>query len=203
MNWLIVEDQPMMLDALKNNLEAEFEGVHIYKALNGFEALEILKENRIDFVITDLSMPEMDGLKLIEILRRERKEIRVMIYTSYIKPLYVVQAQNFEVEAYVVKSKSLRELVKIIESVLSGTPYFDVKALKQLEVKGQAIKSLSPRQLEIAQLLSEGYTGKQIAEKLNVTLGTVKSHRINIYSALEVKTVIGLVNFFNSNDVEN
>lgn len=73
MNWLIVEDHPILLNALCDYLKPEFPDSNVFLARNGLEAIEIIKKNSIDLIITDIEMPQMDGLELVEILKREKR----------------------------------------------------------------------------------------------------------------------------------
>lgn len=113
----------------------------------------------------------------------------------------MAKAQNLETDAYVVKAKGLSELTEIITKVLNGGKYFDKRALKELELKGSALTKLSERQLEVATLISKGISTSEIAEKLNISIATVKTHRVNIYNSLDVNNAVGLANLFFSNDL--
>lgn len=203
MNWLIVEDQEILLDALKVFLEPEFPGCKTFVALNGTEAIEILKNNEIDLVMTDVEMPLMGGLELVKIIKRERKRIKTIIYTMHAKPEYIAKAMIYESDAYVLKGKKIPQLVDIIKRVLNGETYFQPEALKKLEITKYEAKKLSKRQLEVAKLLGEGLSAKKVGEKLNLKENTVKQHRKSIYKILKIGSVLKLKEWITENNINN
>lgn len=184
MNWLIVEDHPMFKDKIIQDLSSTYQHVSIFAANNGLEALEVFKKKKIELLITDIQMSGMDGLELSEIIRRERKEVKIMFFTNYNDLEYIHKSVALDAHAYVLKTTPFLKLVSIIDRVLKGETYYDKESLKILGLGKYVSERLSERQLEVVKLLCQGKSAPEIAKELNIAVGTVKIHRSKVYNTL-------------------
>ncbi|ASA23663.1 response regulator [Paenibacillus donghaensis] len=116
---LLVDDEPYVVDDLSISISwAELQFEHIHKAYSGFEALEIMRKHPIDIIVTDINMPEMSGLQLIEQIRKEWKHVKVVLLTGYAEFEYATKALQQQASAYLLKPIANGALVEVIEQLL-------------------------------------------------------------------------------------
>lgn len=119
MNVLIVEDEVDILDTLCDTLELEFDGViTIHKALNGAEALELYKENTFDLVITDINMPEMNGIELTSNIRKDNEDIPIIVFTGHGDEEEYSKLRDFRVTA-MVRKPHIQVLMEAVGKILN------------------------------------------------------------------------------------
>ncbi len=135
MRILCVEDEPQALAQLELSLDSFCK--ELYCAKDGIEALDILKEHQIDVVITDLNMPHLDGLGLLEIVRRKYKKTTVIIVTAHSESSYLLKAIELKADGYILKPLNLQELFSIIIKN-ANTTYFK----SELDSKNNTSKSI-------------------------------------------------------------
>lgn len=184
MKWVIAENHPSLKEFLLDFFSKHFPDIQLFTANNGLEALEVFKKHEIALLFTDNRMENMTGLELSEVIRRERPHTKIIIYTQFNDEKYVSKALDLEVDGYVLKTTSTEEMLMIVNDVLDGKKYFDKSALDTLKIREEVRNRLSKRQLEIVGLLCKGKSAREIADKLNISEGTVKAHRIKIYENL-------------------
>lgn len=184
MKWIVVEDHPLVKEAIHEGLSEHYKKVSFYMADNGVEALELFKQHDFELLFTDIQMAKMSGIQLAEIIKVKCPKTKIIFYTQFNDTRYVSQAISIEVDAYVLKTAPFPELVAIIDKVMKGGTHFDEGALETLKLNQQTIDLLSDRQLEVVQLLCKGMSAREIAQELNITIGTVKTHRKKVYETL-------------------
>lgn len=184
----LVDDHQMFLDGMaailaqENNIEVSF----IEKTAKG--ALEKLNTTIPDLIISDISMPEMNGFEFIKIVKKKFPEIKVLIVSMY------KSHQSFEnVEGFLLKDSDSSEFILAINTiVIHGKKYFGTE--KKTEDDFIFNKSiLSEREKEIIRLISDELTTDEIAEKLFLSKRTVETHRKNIFFKLQVKNIAGMI----------
>lgn len=200
---LIVDDHQMLIDGLKSMLRKE-KSIHIVAvANNGIEALKAVRSNpEINFIITDISMPEMSGTEFVKAVKNEFPEIKVLVLSMFNDPAIVNEILNVEAEGYILKNSGKQELISAIYRIANNGTYFSnevlselMKELKQHKIVSENGKSLSPREIEIIKLIVQENTTSQIAEKLFISPRTVDTHRKNILQKSNTKTLVGLIKF--------
>ncbi len=187
---LIVEDHELVREGLRLMLSRSG-GIQVVGSLaSGEKALEALQTCEPDVVLLDLRLPGMHGLDVIAAITNSRRQKpRVLVLTAYDDQDMVLEAVRAGAHGYILKSASRNELIGAIRRVASGDQYYDTvvaKALLRGDQRQRDVALLTPRELEILRLAAEGLTNREIAKRLYLSVGTVKSHLDNIYRKLEV-----------------
>jgi two-component system nitrate/nitrite response regulator NarL len=150
----------------------------------------------------DIDMPQMDGLAVTEVLRKEMPQVKVLILSMHSNSEYVLRIIQSGARGYVLKEASPEDLVKAIETINSGEAFFspDVArvALNQF-VRGSSDQAgtvhLTQREREVLTRIAEGFSNKEIASQLGVSVRTIETHRERIMRQLNIHTVAGLTKF--------
>jgi len=201
-NLLIADDHTMFLQGIISLLEQEPNITVIDKAVNGIEALEIIKKGVVDFIILDISMPEMDGIELSKILKKQHPNVKILIVSTHSNVMIVSRLIRIGVNGYLLKNAAKEELLKAINTIASGENYFaeelEEKHLtnsSKIEKQVSNLTELSSREKEILVLIAHEYNTAEIAEKTFISLNTVNTHRRNLLSKLNAKNTAGLVKY--------
>jgi DNA-binding NarL/FixJ family response regulator len=201
-NLLIADDHTMFLQGITALLEQESNITVIDKAVNGIEALEIVKKGVVDFIILDISMPEMDGIELSKILKKQYPNVKILIVSTHSNVMVVSRLIRIGVNGYLLKNAEKEELLKAINTIASGENYFaeelEEKYLSnssRIEKQVSNLTELSSREKEILVLIAHEYNTAEIAEKTFISLNTVNTHRRNLLSKLNAKNTAGLVKY--------
>ncbi len=201
-NLLIADDHTMFLQGIVSLLEQESEINIVGKAVNGIEALEIIKTKNPDLVILDISMPEMDGIELSKILKKDFPEVKILIVSTHSNVKIISRLIRIGVNGYLLKNAEKSELLKAIHSIASGENYFSEETEEKhlanhlkIEKQVSVLTELSSREKEILVLIAHEYNTAEIAEKTFISLNTVNTHRRNLLSKLNAKNTAGLVKY--------
>ena len=192
---LVVDDHPMVLEGMRSML-AQISFVEMTgTAPNAFEAIEKIKENNPDIVITDINMPEVSGIELTVKVRKEFPAVRVVAMSTFKERSYISQMIQNGASGYLVKSASREEIEEAILSVYEGKLYMSLDINLSVADKAElnAVPVLSSREKEVLQLIADGFTNPQIATKLFISLHTVDSHRKNLLTKFAVNNTASLI----------
>jgi DNA-binding NarL/FixJ family response regulator len=151
---------------------------------DGQEAVEAYRKHRPDIVVLDLRMQGMNGVDAIKALRKEFGAVRVLIYSNYAKGEEVYQALRAGASGIVVKEMALDRLLEAIRTVHQGEQYIPPQIA--LRLGERLIAHLSPREMDVLQMLAKGLSNKEIAAQLGLVVGTVKIHVANLFAKLGV-----------------
>ncbi len=194
MRVVIADDHRIVREGLRFML-SESPGVDIVaEAESGHELLELLDHTDVDVVLLDVRMPGMSGLDALEHLSATHPDLKVIILSMHDDVAYVRRAVELGASGYLLKSTSRDELERAIRVVHEGGAYVQGEVTKPLlaamagEVGDDEVPSLSPREREILQLVSNGRENKQIARELGISEATVKTHLKGIFSRLDVRS---------------
>ena len=185
---IIVDDHQMFLEGLVSVLSKQ-ENIEVLFAENKAKnALKKIKKQIPDLVITDISMPEMNGLEFIKTLKKFYPEIKILVLSMF------ASIQSFEgIDGYMSKEVGSKDLIEAINGVvLNDKKYFDTVENKK-ENFDYKKNILSQREKQLVQLIALELTTEEIAKKLFISKHTVESHRKNIFFKLKVKNIAGLV----------
>ncbi|SCG84020.1 response regulator [Proteiniborus sp. DW1] len=195
---LIVDDQSLIREGLTMMLSLYSHIAIVGEAINGREAIEALKEKEVDLILMDIRMPIMDGVEATKVIKESYPQIKVLILTTFDEDEYIIQGLKNGADGYLLKDISSEELVKAIQTVYEGSmllqPDVARKMLRSMEentprkgVELDDFKGLTRREREIALLVGEGKSNKEISEILYITEGTVKNHISKILDKLELR----------------
>lgn len=194
-NVLVADDHPMVLEGMRSML-AEIDFVAVTGlAQNAYQAIELIKANPPDIVITDINMPEISGIELTAKIRKEYPFIKVIAMSTFNERSYISQMVQQGASGYLLKSASKEEIEEAILTVSTGKLYMslDLEMGKQEQQEMKKVPVLTSREKEVLSLIAEGLTNTQIAEKLFVSPYTVDSHRKNLLTKFEVNNTAGLI----------
>lgn len=172
---LIVDDHPVVREGLAAIIERRADMTVVGEAATGREAVEIYRRTKPDVTLMDLRMPEMDGVEAIQQIRAKDPGARIIILTTYDSDEDIYRGLRSGARAYLLKDAGREALLEAIRSVHAG------KALIPADVAAKLAErmmepDLTPRELEVLNLLAQGKTNCQIAQQLCIAVGTVKSH---------------------------
>jgi DNA-binding NarL/FixJ family response regulator len=211
---LIADDHLLIRAGVKSLLEKIKEVEVVGEASNGREALKLLKEFKPDLLLLDISMPELNGLDVAQRVRQDSPATRIIILSMHNHEEYVLQALRSGASGYLLKDAAPNELEIAINAVMKDEIYLSPSISKHLvddylrrienlrgEVNSPVPEKLNPyqrltsRQREILQLIAEGNSTKEIAEKLFISVKTVETHRMQIMERLNIRDIAGLVRY--------
>jgi len=182
---LIVDDHPVVCTGLTSMLSAQ-PGLDIVgSAASGEEALAIVKRDAPDLLLLDLRMPGMDGIGVLQALKRIPVAPRVIILTSFDKDEDVYRAIRAGAQGYLLKDTTEAEMTTAITVVHSGNRYIPRHIAARLADRMMR-SDLTARELQILEQLAEGSTNKQIADTLDISDNTVRHHVNSIMEKLQV-----------------
>jgi DNA-binding NarL/FixJ family response regulator len=202
---VIVDDHDLAREGLRDMLEDEPDMEVVGEAANGREALTLCSRLVPDLVLMDVRMPEMDGLEATREVKQGFPKISVLMVTMHENPDYLLEALRAGAAGYILKDAPKHEVASAVRQVLNGEspldPELAVRLLRRLAIEGQKRESpvrgpgeyggapteaLTPRELEVLELLKLGRTNPQIAQELVISPRTVKRHVENITTKLGV-----------------
>lgn len=200
---VLADDHAVVRAGIRAMLEG-LGGIEIVgQAINGREALALVEQHQPDLLLTDISMPEMNGLEATTRVVKNFPNVRVIIMSMHTAEEYVWQALKAGASGYLLKDAEPAELDLAIKAVLSGTTYLAPSVSKdvvesymhRLGSEANVADVLTPRQREILQLIAEGMALKEIAKLLHLSVKTVETHRTTLMNRLDIHDTPGLVRY--------
>lgn len=206
---VIVDDHQMFLDGIKSLLKKEKEIHFVHESLHAEGALEFIrKNNSIDMLITDISMPGMSGTELTKIIKHEFPYIKVLVLTMFNNPAIINDILQAEAEGYILKNTGKQELLAAIDKIMDNGTFYSNEVMnlminhnRKKTISSTEKEELTPRELEILKLVCEELTTADIAEKLFISPRTVDTHRKNILEKSKSKTIVGLIKYAFENNI--
>ncbi len=205
---LIADDHQLFIDGVKLLIRKEKSFRVVAEALNGVEAMKIISEEDIDVLLTDINMPEMDGIELTKIVKSQYPDIKVLVLTMHNEGEIINEIIQAEADGYILKNTGKKELVEAINKIMDDGTYYsnEVLTIMMHDAKREKkihdnTKSLTEREVEILKLIVQEYSSVQIAERLFISKNTVDTHRKNMLQKTGIKTIVGLIKFAISNNI--
>jgi DNA-binding NarL/FixJ family response regulator len=207
---LLVDDHPFVLEGIRSCLGAHPRIAIVGEAANGREAIDKARELRPHVIVMDISMPVMNGLEATRHLRRVLPEISVLILTMHEKREFTSQIIQSGARGYVSKNTSPAELVRAIETIHAGETFFHgtlteafLKDFVESGGKPKLLKDpeLSLREREVLTLIAEGFSNKEVASLLAVSVRTVEKHRERIMDKLNLHSIVELTKYAIANQM--
>lgn len=198
---LIADDHQIVLDGLKMVLSAREDFEVVGEASNGLEVLDFVANNRVDIVVLDINMPEMDGIKCARKIKSDYPNIKVIILTMYAQKSFVEEIVKIGIDGCLLKNNTGKELSDAIARVHSGKSYYDQIQNFSKDDKELKEYSLSEREIEIIRKLGDGLTSSQIGDALFISEHTVKTHRKNILKKLNLHSSSELIQYALNNGI--
>lgn len=200
----ILDDHQMLIDGLKALLlnEKQFEITGVYS--NGKTALEMISGNIPDIVLSDINMPEMDGIAFTRELKQLYPSVKVLALSMFGEKSTISEMLAAGASGYILKNTGKEELMNALQKIAAGGMFFSdevsAEMMKAMNERGQKKEEESnvhftEREKEIMQLIAREYSNAKIGETLFISERTVETHRKNIFRKANTKTVVGLMKF--------
>jgi DNA-binding NarL/FixJ family response regulator len=189
----IADKHPIIRQGIKRGL-ADVEVVG--EASTAEELLHRLPKHACDVLLLDLVFPHQNGLTLIPTIRAWCPFVRIIVFSMFNEPRYARQALDLGAAGYVVKTASMAELRTAVQRVLAGQTYLSQPLEEDdIHTRRRSVRTLSPREEQILQLIASGQRIRDIAELLGISVKTIKSHQANIREKLYLSSSSALLNY--------
>lgn len=159
----------------------------------GKDCLSYISKNKIDIVITDLKLPDIDGFKLLEKIRKTSSNTKVVFLTESVETADIVCAYDLEADGYISKTISFNNLTESLKTIMNGEKYYEPdilpllnKKLLERDTRLDLLTKLTNREKQILCNVANGMSNKEIAVECNISERTVKNHLSNIFQKIEV-----------------
>jgi DNA-binding NarL/FixJ family response regulator len=185
---VIADDHPIVRSGLLGLLGSQSDFEVVGEAANGREAVEVVRRTRPDVVLTDLRMPELDGVGAIREMCAILPTVRVLVLTTYDTDADILRAVEAGATGYLLKETPREELFAAIRATAAGTSVLSPTVASRLvgRTRDPGERSLSAREIEVLMLVARGTSNKLIARDLEIGETTVKTHLLHIFSKLGV-----------------
>lgn len=200
---LIADDHTLVRESLVGLLQGDGDVLVVAQAADGLETVDKAIATRPDVVVTDISMPRLNGIEVVRRLREALPDTRVLVLTMHQEDEYVLQAVRVGAAGYMVKDSAASELLAAVRALHEGRGYFGPQAAKALAEQlqhperdlGDPYGQLTAREREVFHLLAEGLTTKEIARQLDISVKTAENHRARVLAKLGVRNSAELVRY--------
>ncbi len=195
---MIADDHQVLLDGLTALFEGSSEVQVVATAPNGKVVLEKLADLEVDIVLLDINMPEMNGVETCRQIMRKHPDVKVIAISMYKQSSYVKRMKSYGARGYILKDDSAEEMIEAIQKVHEGNEYYSSQLMELLRtnvLRGQdeINPNITDREKQVLQLISEGFSNKEICAKLFLSVHTVDSHRKKLLSKYNAKNTAELV----------
>lgn len=190
---LLVDDHSLVRRGFRRMLEDEPDMLVVGEAGDGEEAVKLARELKPKVVVMDCALPNMNGLDATREILEDLPETAVLMLSMHAEKTWVRQAMDAGAKGYILKNAMNLELGAAVRRVAAGQTVFDPQLESASLLKGERSSGLTPRELEVLQLIVEGKSNKEIATVLDLSANTIAVHRANIMNALGIHKTAELV----------
>ena len=205
---LIADDHKIVCDGLKALLEAQPDMQIVAQAENGREAVKFAQKQKPDMVIMDVAMPDLNGLEAVRQILSSNPRIKVIALSMHADRRYVTGMLSAGASGYILKHCAFEELVHAIHVVLSNQVYLSPtiaaivvhelaqsKNPRSQQSDSSSHRGLTTREREVLQLIAEGHSAREIAQRLHLSVKTIETHRRQMMEKLQIRSIAGLIKF--------
>lgn len=190
---ILADDHAIIREGLKSLLDLDDQFEVIAFAKDGLECIKVVKEVDADILLLDINMPNMNGLEVLQLLKENKKKIKVIVLTIHNEVEYLIKAIDIGINGYILKDSGYDELKEAITAVYNGetyiqpelSPMLNSKLLNRNIDKGK-MGELTKREYDVLKLLAKGMYNKEIGETLDISERTVKNHVSSIFKKINV-----------------
>lgn len=190
---MLADDHALMREGIKHLLEFDGSIEVIEEANDGISCLEKLENVKPDILLLDINMPDMNGIEVLEKLKKNNNPIKVLMLTVHSEVEYLIKAVDIGANGYILKDSGSLELKQAINVIMDGESYIQPSLLPALnsrlinrDIDKEKLESLTKREIEILTQVTGGMFNKEIANNLNISERTVKNHISNIFKKIDV-----------------
>lgn len=198
---VVADDHTIVREGLKQLLAAAGDLQVVGEAQDGFEVMKRVRELEFDLLLLDMSMPGKSGIELIKQVKAEKPKLRILVLSMHEEHQYAVRAIRAGAAGYLTKESASRQLVEAIRKVASGGAFISSAVAEQLalgampDAQGAPHESLSDREFQVFRMLAEGKSISDIAQRLNLSVKTVSTHKANILHKMSLATSGDLIRY--------
>jgi two-component system, NarL family, response regulator NreC len=202
---LIADDHSLVRRGLRALIEGEPGYTIVGEAVNGEETIRLVEELRPEIVLLDISMPGVNGIEITRTLHTAQPALCVLILTVHEDQSLLREAFAAGAMGYIVKRAADDELIRALQTVVRGELYIHptmtsalIKAMMPSSpppADEAVVEPLTPRELEVLRLLAQGYTNREVAQQLNISIRTAEGHRANLMDKLGISSRLDLVEY--------
>lgn len=205
---LIVDDHQLVLDGLSSIIKELDNFEIVAKAQNGKEAIEYFRAIEPDIILMDIDMPIMNGMEAMRRIKSENADQRIIILTMHNESSLIKKVMEIGADGYVLKNADRTEFYNALCAVSEGKSYFSSDVTHSLLNPGKSVaqsfevnpdtiqlSKLTEREVDVLKLIAEGFSNKEIGEKLFISHRTVDTHRTNLMKKLDAHNIAGLIKF--------
>ncbi len=202
---LLVDDHPVVREGLRALLVSEPDIVVTGESADGREAIDLARKLHPDVVVMDLALPGMNGIEATRHITRLSPAPRVLVLSTYSHDEFVAKAIEAGTSGYVLKQTATDELIAAIRAVYSGRQFFSPPLARRIQRRaehtskhgepGAKWSSLTGREAEVLQLIADGFSNKEIAAELGISVKTVEKHRQQVMNKLGIHETAGLTRY--------
>jgi DNA-binding NarL/FixJ family response regulator len=190
----IVDDHYMVIEGIRSLLKNDKSIEWIGHATNAVSCMAFLKGQQPDVILMDISMPDKSGIDLCKEVKEKYPAISILGLSTFNQQSFIQKMVDNGALGYLLKNASAEELLEAIEAAGKGQKYFGGEVIETLKLSQKIVAPiLTRREKEVLQLIVDGMTNNEIAEKLFVSVTTINSHRKNLLTKLEAKNTAALV----------
>jgi DNA-binding NarL/FixJ family response regulator len=194
---VIADDHPLVRNGLKTVLHTMPGFQVVAEAENGVQLLKLIEEYKPDVALVDISMPQLNGLEALQQLSTQYPGLKLIMLTMHEEPEYIIKSLSSGAQAYLLKNVEPEELQKAIITVAKGGKYYNPTVasivMENLSKPEPDEEALTPRELEVLQLICRGMSNHQIASELFISIRTVEKHRVNVLKKMQAVNTADLV----------
>ncbi len=190
---LLVDDHSLVRRGFRRMLEDEPDMEVVGEAGDGENALRLAKELSPQVVVMDCALPGMNGLEVTREILEQSPNTAVLMLSMHTENTWVRQAIEAGAKGYILKDAMDLELGSAVRKVAAGETVFDAKVEQRTQLKGERSAALTPRELQVLQMIVDGKSNKEIATALDLSANTVAVHRANIMNTLGIHKTAELV----------
>jgi DNA-binding NarL/FixJ family response regulator len=201
---ILAEDHETVREGLKLIVNAQSDMEVVGEAGNGSAAIKLARELTPDIVVMDISMPEMNGLKATKKLKQVCPNVKVLTLTRHTDDAYLQQLIQAGASGYVLKQSAPTELIRAIHAICEGKSYLDPAltnkvmggyASRAISLRGEKRSDLTEREAEVLRMIAWGYSNKEIAVRMGISVKTVEAHKANAMQKLDIRSRIDIVRY--------
>ena len=198
LNILIVDSHPIVRTGLDLFLNSKPDFNVVGTLNSGIEIFEFVRRNDVDIIISEIDLPELNGITALRAIKKENKDVKVLIFSHQPEEIYAVSTIKAGASGYLSKSASVEEIEIAVRKVNAGDLSLSEKMDKHLHYedtrnsRSRLFKKLSTREVEVLKLLSIGRKNKEIAQELDINEKTVSTYKARLFKKLNVTNIVDL-----------
>ncbi|MEN9547618.1 MAG: hypothetical protein RIR12_209 [Bacteroidota bacterium] len=190
----ITDDHYMVIEGIRSLLQNEKDIECVGHATNASSCLAFLKQQQPDVILMDINLPDKNGIDLCKEVKEKYPSIFVIGLSTFNQQSFIEKMMSSGASGFVLKNATQEELFEAIVTVVKGKTYFSQEAATALQNKGNAgVPLLTRREKEVLELIADGLTNNEIAQKIFVSVTTVDTHRKNLLAKFDAKNIASLI----------